>query len=68
MHSSTAKRIINICFDDLCETKRTVRLNEKISQMRDFFEATIGFEPMMRVLQTLALPLGHVAMMEAFAL
>lgn len=26
-----------------------------------FREATMGFEPMMRVLQTLALPLGHVA-------
>ncbi len=26
-----------------------------------FVEATMGFEPMMRVLQTLALPLGHVA-------
>jgi hypothetical protein len=26
-------------------------------------EATRGFEPLMRVLQTLALPLGHVAMM-----
>ena len=25
------------------------------------FEATMGFEPMMRVLQTLALPLGDVA-------
>jgi hypothetical protein len=25
-------------------------------------KATMGFEPMMRVLQTLALPLGHVAM------
>ena len=25
-------------------------------------EATMGFEPMMRVLQTLALPLGHVAL------
>ena len=25
------------------------------------FEATTGFEPVMRVLQTLALPLGHVA-------
>jgi hypothetical protein len=24
-------------------------------------EATMGFEPMIRVLQTLALPLGHVA-------
>ena len=29
---------------------------------RSFFcEATMGFEPMMRVLQTLALPLGDVA-------
>jgi hypothetical protein len=26
-----------------------------------FFEATTGFEPVIRVLQTLALPLGHVA-------
>ena len=26
-------------------------------------EATMGFEPMIRVLQTLALPLGHVAML-----
>jgi hypothetical protein len=26
-------------------------------------EATMGFEPMMRVLQTLALPLGHVAIL-----
>ena len=26
------------------------------------FEATIGFEPMMRVLQTRALPLGYVAL------
>jgi hypothetical protein len=25
-------------------------------------EATTGFEPVIRVLQTLALPLGHVAM------
>ena len=27
-------------------------------------EATMGFEPMIRVLQTLALPLGHVAIFE----
>jgi hypothetical protein len=27
-----------------------------------FAEATTGFEPVIRVLQTLALPLGHVAM------
>ena len=26
-----------------------------------FFEATTGFEPVIRVLQTLAFPLGHVA-------
>ena len=26
-----------------------------------FFEASTGFEPVMRVLQTLALPLGHDA-------
>ncbi len=30
------------------------------------FEATRGFEPLMRVLQTLALPLGHVAMQDNF--
>jgi hypothetical protein len=28
---------------------------------KDLGEATTGFEPVMRVLQTLALPLGHVA-------
>jgi hypothetical protein len=28
-------------------------------------EATRGFEPLMRVLQTLALPLGHVARIKA---
>jgi hypothetical protein len=27
-------------------------------------EATTGFEPVIRVLQTLALPLGHVAILE----
>ena len=31
-----------------------------------FLEATMGFEPMIRVLQTLALPLGHVAVREVF--
>jgi hypothetical protein len=36
-------------------------LMEKSAVMRSFFEATMGFEPMMRVLQTLALPLGDVA-------
>ena len=29
--------------------------------VRNFAEATTGFEPVIRVLQTLALPLGHVA-------
>ncbi len=29
-------------------------------------EATTGFEPVMRVLQTLALPLGHVAINEQY--
>jgi hypothetical protein len=28
-----------------------------------FAEASMGFEPMMRVLQTLALPLGHDAVL-----
>ena len=31
-------------------------------------EATRGFEPLMRVLQTLALPLGHVAIMNLYSL
>jgi hypothetical protein len=31
-------------------------------------EATTGFEPVIRVLQTLALPLGHVAVMNLFVL
>jgi hypothetical protein len=35
------------------KTKRALRLVLK--------EATTGFEPVIRVLQTLALPLGHVA-------
>jgi hypothetical protein len=28
------------------------------------FEASMGFEPMVRVLQTLALPLGHDAILQ----
>ena len=32
-----------------------------VLQKIPFLEATMGFEPMMRVLQTLALPLGDVA-------
>jgi hypothetical protein len=32
----------------------------------DSTEATTGFEPVIRVLQTLALPLGHVAMRYSF--
>lgn len=31
-------------------------------------EATTGFEPVIRVLQTLALPLGHVAILMAIRL
>ena len=44
--------------------KDIVRLTRKQVASRKFRqekEATMGFEPMMRVLQTLALPLGHVA-------
>ena len=33
------------------------------SKVKVFSEATIGFEPMIRVLQTRALPLGYVAIM-----
>ena len=36
--------------------------------VRGVVEATIGFEPMIRVLQTRALPLGHVAIQEVIAL
>ncbi len=32
-----------------------------LSESASFEKATMGFEPMMRVLQTLALPLGDVA-------
>ncbi len=31
------------------------------AENKAFLEATTGFEPVVRVLQTLALPLGHVA-------
>jgi hypothetical protein len=34
---------------------------QKRANQPAFLEATTGFEPVMRVLQTLALPLGHVA-------
>ena len=37
------------------------RFTAKSSVNRLFFEATMGIEPMVRVLQTLALPLGDVA-------
>ena len=37
-------------------------LKKKDTQPGCLEEATRGFEPLMRVLQTLALPLGHVAM------
>ena len=37
--------------------------NKKTLAMLEFSEATIGFEPMIRVLQTRALPLGYVAIL-----
>ena len=39
-------------------------LAKKERAKRLVFEATTGFEPVIRVLQTLALPLGHVAIKE----
>jgi hypothetical protein len=45
----------------------TTLLQKQMPKQKDepklvfFIEATMGFEPMMRVLQTLALPLGDVA-------
>ena len=36
-------------------------LKEKYLQQGGISEATTGFEPVIRVLQTLAFPLGHVA-------
>ena len=39
-----------------CSTKKDTFAGALI-----YLEATMGFEPMLRVLQTLALPLGHVA-------
>ena len=35
----------------------TIRRRARVSELK----ATTGFEPVIRVLQTLALPLGHVA-------
>ena len=37
---------------------------KKPQKFEVFLEATIGFEPMMRVLQTRALPLGYVAIFD----
>ena len=39
----------------------TAKKNPKHFVLSSFPEATIGFEPMIRVLQTRALPLGYVA-------
>jgi hypothetical protein len=36
-------------------------MKTKNAPYRGVLEATTGFEPVMRVLQTLAFPLGHVA-------
>ena len=41
---------------------------KKTPRFEGSFEATIGFEPMIRVLQTRALPLGHVAIQEVICL
>ena len=41
---------------------------KKAPRSEGFSEATIGFEPMIRVLQTRALPLGHVAIQEVICL
>ncbi len=37
------------------------KIKKTSSHLRTRFEASTGFEPVMRVLQTLALPLGHDA-------
>ena len=37
---------------------------EKRAFQPAFIEASTGFEPVMRVLQTLALPLGHDAILD----
>jgi hypothetical protein len=42
---------------DLCQTT----LIDRLARHSFYWEATTGFEPVMRVLQTLALPLGDVA-------
>ena len=38
-----------------------IRIKGALHQKGALLESTRGFEPLMRVLQTLALPLGHVA-------
>ncbi len=46
--------------DIICYIEK--RLNKKANHIRFAFEeASRGFEPLMRILQTLALPLGHDA-------
>ena len=47
--------ILNIFFDRFAHS--TLQIESGIKER----EATMGFEPMMGVLQTLAFPLGHVA-------
>jgi hypothetical protein len=47
-------------FVELAKCRAAVNpIKKSLTFVRD--EATRGFEPLMRVLQTLALPLGHVA-------
>ena len=52
-----------ICSITVRKIKNTPRYAAK-HQKGEEKEATMGIEPMMRVLQTLALPLGHVALIK----
>ena len=42
-------------------SKMEIMATKKVLKIQDFSEATTGFEPVIRVLQTHALPLGYVA-------
>ncbi len=46
---------------DVINAGKTERTSKKPSPFCNLLEATIGFEPMVKVLQTSALPLGYVA-------
>ncbi len=54
------------CFSGLCGKWVSLAsevIKNEFALANSFFEASTGFEPVMRVLQTLALPLGHDAML-----